>query len=80
MQNASNKKERNRILYSSDCGQVYSTKPFSSQGEMRRCTLQSDHIGAHSSEIPVPVRPNNSWVNRAIRPERFGKLPSKSFR
>lgn len=63
-------------MFRSDCGQVYSTRPFSSSGEMRRCSLIAGHIGAHDSEKEI--------VRNPFQRRRLGmtedSLPVKQFR
>jgi hypothetical protein len=63
-------------MFRSECGMVFSTKPFSSSGEQRQCSLIAGHDGAHDAEKEI--------VRNPFQRRRLGmmqdSLPVKEFR
>ena len=53
------------------CGMVFSTRPFSSFGEQRNCTLRAGHDGEHDADKEI--------VSPFVRQARKRQLPAKVY-
>lgn len=59
-----------------ECGQVYASRPFTTDAALLTCTLPAGHHGPHDTTRPVR-RP--AWVRRAMG-ETADRLPVKVYR